>query len=239
MATFTQWRSLVDGSKINAIPDSGVARWDHENAINDTSILEDVWHDNDGTVNGPTYNSTGGPDGNGEYQYDASGNYIQLPSGASVGGLSEFTIAIQASPSKVNKYHALYAESDATNSEGGLKLQFTDDAHSPSNAYKIYFTNDSGTAFDTSTSNWTADSYQWFIYRSTGSAIEAWVDDTQEASTSVSGSLNTSLNDIRMGMDGSVGGEYLDGDTADGRAYDKALSPTEISNLVSTGSISG
>ena len=96
MTEFTEWRSLVDGQRISAIPDSAIHQWRFDEGSG-TTANDDIG-DLDGSISGSTFVSDN--NGVGEFVLDFDGtddhvDYEEVPSEIQ-GSNTEFSIAITA-----------------------------------------------------------------------------------------------------------------------------------------------
>jgi hypothetical protein len=225
----------IDGQDVlSAIPDSGVARWDFEDD-SDTTEAVDVWGDSNGSISGPSYSSSTVAEGSFALDFDESNDdEVVVPSDVYSFDGSSFTISayIQFKDTGDDVVFSKGPESDNDNEQlvigaygGGIEFSFyADDLRGPTPATDTWV-------------RWT------FTYDSgTGDRV-IWNGDTEDVSDTANDDLkNTDSSDLKFGddLDSIISGAqqpniYLD----DTRIYDKALSSTEVSNLVDTGSIDG
>lgn len=208
------------------IPDSAISRWSFENENNDTSVLADVWGNNDGTVSGATFNPSGGPDGTGEYQFD-SVDVITTPFNPA--GLSTFSIAVLFDYQPPSDNQALFMNESIQDFDEYVGFYITD-------ADTINWNNEDGSSNGTMSNTNPSTGYNWTIVTVNSGSETMYENDSQ---IDTNDNPTTSVGNY---SDWKIGGQYATADyfnsnIADIRAYSKELTSTEVTNLVTTGSI--
>jgi len=204
------------------IPDSGVLRYSFED-----NSATDVWGGFDGTVNGPTYQPSGGPDGLGAFDFDGSNDIIEVPSGATdvVESSGSVSVYVEVNLDSVGEDYFLFG----SNGSGRLILYMDAGGDNTYRGGSDSLTN----AFEGGA---VSGSYQDVVLTVGGGTAEVYTDGSLTDSTT--GSLESNIDGLDIGRDTS-NGRNLDGQISDFRIYDKVLSSSEVSNLSNTGSISG
>ena len=215
------WRSLITGDTVSTIPDitipdSGVLKYDFKD-----NTATDRWGSFDGTLNGPTYLSGGGPDGTGAFDFDGSNDYITVPEGATdaVESAGEASVYILVKLNDINRDHFLLSG----NSSRDLYLYM--DADGGGQGYRV--------ASEGATSD-TVEGASSGIYQSVvvtagpNNGLSVYTDGS--LTDSVNGSLDTSIGGLDIGR-GTSSSRNLDGEIAEFRMYDKELTALEVSNL--------
>jgi len=208
----------IDGQTAwTTIPDSGVSRLRMNNKNNDTSIANDVWGSNDGTVSGgATYLPSGGPGGSGAYD----GGHITLPLTsidlpASFGGWLYVN--------SVNSGH-IFGNYANTSSDDVFNNEFSFDLESIGASFSNYA--------PITTGSW----IHWVVTIDSNESV-LYLNGTQ-SETSVGGT-GTLSNGNNYCINGAPGTTARDQNAVydDWRLYSKKLTSTEVSNWHNTGSI--
>jgi len=209
-----------DGGVLKApfIPDSGVSRFEFE------QDLTDSWGGNDGVGSGISY-STDSADGDYSGVFDGS-DYVDVDGVASA-ITPPVTVSVWLKADNISNH----GEIIATRFERFSILTSFNQADS----IEFKISNSNGNAEYVS---WSASSNTYYLatatYDTDGSG-ELYIDGTSR------GTLSQTLEERSQATIGNQvnHGNGFDGLIDDARIYDKILSPTEISNLYNTGSISG
>ena len=218
----TQRAVLSSGQSGIARPDSRVLKYDFKD-----NTATDRWGSFDGTLNGPTYLSGGGPDGTGAFDFDGSNDYITVPEGATdaVESAGEASVYILVKLNDINRDHFLFTQ----NSSGGLALYM--DADEGGQGYR---------AGSEGVTSETVEGASSGIYQSVvvtagpNNGVSLYTDGS--LTDSVNGSLDTSIGGLDIGRD-NPSSRNLDGEIAEFRMYDRELTALEVSNLDSVGNI--
>lgn len=214
-----------DGDVVyTAIPSSGVLKWNCENGNNDTSVVEDVWFDNDGTVTNASYSNTLGNDSNGAY-YDACDINVGV---SGVSGPVSFS----------GWFFATWPEGD------GNKIVFNFD--DSGRKFGVHYNNNNNTGGyellidGTSIASNVTTAQSWIH-------IIGTYDGSGNAKIYINGNLENSASGLTDPTDS--GTLYISQAPNEGknnglriaefRQYSKVLSDTEASNIYNTGSIDG
>lgn len=215
------------------VPNSGVARWTHDDADTSGSTVLDVWNNNDGTLNGGV--TTGVSGANQEYntaeayEFDASDDFIDYGF-QPFAGTSAFSAAIYFRQTNTGRAAVL--------SESRSQLDVWDLRPNVSQNEVQFFT-DTGSRENLTKSHPLATG-TWYHLVATydGSEMALYIDGSLKGTKAQSGSLNDFGNPLIEGAF-SPDGTFFGGRLDDVRLYDKALSNTEVSNLYNNGSING
>lgn len=219
-----------------AIPDSGVSRWDFENTNNDTSIAVDERDNNNGTVSGATYLSSGGPDGNGAYSFDGTNDFVSVGSPTNL-VQEPFSVSALVSFDSLGSQETVFSHIESDPTEGWELTKSSSDVVQFLVADRNTTNSISGsTAVSSSTYHLFTGTY------GSGGDVTVYLDDSQDGTGS--GPFNaqaagTDTGDTRIGFSTSFSANVMDGDIARVDYYSKELSSTEVDNLHATGSING
>ena len=215
------------------IPDSGVSRWEFEEGSGSTA--NDSWNENDGTISDATYTTNSAV---GDYALDFGTDadfYYAEASSASNLRLNNWSVSIWA------YFNGWAAEIN------GLIIKGPGDATNDN--YEIRVTSNGATAafadgsnFYTTTGNTSLNTGQYYHLVATydGSTLKIYLDGSEDGSNSVSATPAQTSDSLKIGYEPDNDGDRRhNGLLDDPRVYNKALTATEVSNLYSTGSISG
>ena len=176
---------------------------------------------NDGTVNGATYNGSGGPEGLGEYNCDGFSNSIEGPVPSSVQGSKTKSLSGWVNPNSLpndgNFYHLINFGIDSADQAFGFFIRDT-------TVRAYHFSNDSNTGYSLSEGRW-----DHLVLTYDGSTSRTYINGNLEDSFN-SGTLNTGSTRLAIGANESLIKES-DCRFSDVRIYDKALSNSEINQL--------
>lgn len=207
-----------------AIPDSGVFRWNCGNGNNDTSVVEDIWGNQDGTVRSATYDANGGNDGNGAY-----------------GGNCDIDVGISGMNSSASFAGWFYAP---WSSGSGNRVVWNFDSNGRTIGVHYNNNNNSGgyelLLEGTSIPSNISDTQRWIhivVTSDGGGGGEIYIDGNLENSGTTS--YNSDSSGTLYISEAPAEGKNNDLRLAEFSQYDKVLNDTEVSNLYNTGSISG
>ena len=123
LRNITDWR-LHNGSQFNSI---AVLNLPFEGGSNSTFTKDYSTYSNNGTVSGATFNSTGGFNGFGAYEFDGASDYIKITDDASFDFTANenFTIIVWAKfPLQANDFNMLYSKVKSTADFDGYFLYY-------------------------------------------------------------------------------------------------------------------
>jgi len=202
------------------IPDSGIARYDFEQNV------EDSWNNNDGTDDTSTGYSTDSKVNSYSKVFDDSQNdYIDIP----IVDQSPIAIAGWVKWDTIGSQMTIAASWGSAGDQNGAILNKTS-----SDNIRCFIDNDSVTYTGYTIS---ADTWEFVGVNINGdlSNVELYVNEAINASGDLSSeSLTSGTYDIGRRADGAY---YLDGHIDDLRFFDKTLTESEFDNLRTTGSI--
>lgn len=215
------------------IPASAISRWTFDDADTSSGTAVDSWGDNDGTINGATTGVSGiaGYDNGEAYDFDGIDDWVNFGDIDAADGTNAFSVSIWISPDDVSTFQMVYNKT----STNVWSINITDSGQP---RWQCRDSNgNSGLAVGSSLS---VDTVVHLVGTWDSGSIVLYVDGSQAGTDSVAGSTLASTNDVvKVGGEDPGGYSHFDGVADDPRMYDKALSATEVSNLNSTGSISG
>jgi hypothetical protein len=232
---------LNSAGLFDAIPDSALMRLTFDDADTSGSTAEDVWNDNDGTINGATTGASGANQTyttNEAYSFDSS-DYVDLPD-LGLSSNTSFTLVAWANlntlASSKGSNHGVFGMRD-----GDDNLQF--DADKDGDKWQAFLGEFNGTRVELSGSNNSAGSTNtWYhvalTYNSNNTTSKLYVDASSVDSNTTQPSNFATTESLNVGRR-SDGASGFDGEIDDPRIYSKALSGTEVSNLYNNGSING
>ena len=190
-----------------------------------TNITRDYFGSNDGTVYGAIYNSTGGYDGNGTYEFDGVNDRINIPYSSSLNfsGNDEITITGWAKYDGGKGNDAIISQSteiliDKSGSTIRLILNsFTGDDRAEATSLV--------TPLD--------GSYGWFHFAGTydGTNISIFINGVKEESVTPTGVYGGITNNFIIGD----GLEEWNGSIDEVLIFNRSLTPTEITDLYTNG----
>jgi len=213
--------------ELNAIPDSGVSRWEFEQDVTDS------WGSNDGTNNGATF-TTDAKVGSYALDFDGTNDTVNVPDDPSLNFADgeEFSLSMWVKPASTSEIYTLFDK----RADAGYRFKL--------NAGEVEFIITDGSSFNSNSTSSTPVSSANVWYHLVGtwdgdSISEIYVDGGSiSTSTTSLGDLSDSA-DLNLGVRNSTPDQYLDGTLDDPRIYSKELTGTEVSNLYNTGSIDG
>lgn len=214
----------VDGEVVfgNAIPDPDIARWAAENDNGDTSVLFDSVGSFDGTaVDSPSYDPSGGNDGNGAYSLNGAGDGFSLPSGLFPQD-ADFSVGFRVRSSESGGQHLLTLKADLDS-----EMRFDS---GPSIAWESF----DGADFTGPSVPYPTGSYISGVatYNSDTPEMTLYVED---ASDSVQQAINTKSGQGGWGYRPSDGTLYAAMDFADGAVWGRTLSESEAQAWINDG----
>jgi len=219
------------------IPASGLERWSFANPNNDTSILKGVWNGRDGQVSGASYLSSGGPNGGGAFSF-GGGDTINVSAfnAAFNPDTGSYTVAALIKTSSSGNFRTIKgaAYNDPRASD---EFRKTD---SDNLQFRV---NDGGTSNSVIASvNVANGAWTWAVgVRDVqNSESRAYFGSSTPAATSsfsTVADMNTAGFNKGYHIGSTSNGKNWVGDIAECRRYDKALTDTEVGDLISQGSI--
>lgn len=211
------------------IPDSGVLRYEFEDD-SDTSTAIDSWQNYDGSINGAIYTSDA-QNGNSALQFDGTDDSVSIPNYDVAPG--SFSISIWAKKDNTGDNDPLLVKLDSNSTGYYLNIQ-----NDSSIDFRILDSNANDVRARPSVSETTDWQHIVATYDSSTDTAELFKNGTSIGSSSSSiGDFSNSVG-ADIGVD-DRGPNYFTGIVDEPRIFSKALSDTEVSNLHSTGSISG
>lgn len=206
----------------NNTPSSGVFRWSCENENNNTTIVKDVWNDNNGNVGSATYNSTGGVNNNGSYEGNCDIN-VTL---SGLSGSNSFSGWFYA-PWSNGSGNQIVWNYESTDRSFGIHYNNRDN----NAGYELLISGDSIATNISKTQEWV---HIIGTYDGNGNAKVYVNGDKKNSESNLSDPIDSGTLYISESP-----GEGKDNNLriADFRQYNKVLSDTEVSSLYSTGAI--
>jgi len=223
-----------DALTASAIPDSGISRWRFDEGSGTTAT--DSWGTNNGTINGASY-TTDAEIGTHALDFDGTDDYVDFGTPSILQDFisdNTFSVAMWVKPRDLGTLQTLFGNRD----NDGLLVRVQSDG-----SFGAYI-QVSGSADSASTSTLTADTYQHVTAVRDGSGAAGWtlyVDGSEDTTPNLDQGASgvTGDGEVLIGQQPAGANRQYDGIIDDPRVYDKSLSPTEVSNLYNTGSISG
>ena len=168
-----------------------------------------------GTINGATFNSAG---------YFTTGSNLWVSSGYGATGTSDMTIEqwVRASNFPVTFHATFYSQSSNASGFYGIGYGTTNG----------WFFGDYNGSVRNVASGGTAAINTWyhFVGRRSGGNLTVWINGTNVTVNSASTSISFTTADPRIGSNPAAPtGEYWNGDIAETRIYNRALTATEVS----------
>lgn len=210
---------FIAAEGLAAIPDSGISRWELEQNV------QDSWGSNDGTVVGnPQYVTDNQL---GTYALDFDGDdYVDLGDVLDFSGSSGFSVGVWVKMQTQTGDQGIFSKSQ----QGARQWQLNEN----SNEWRFAVFDSAGDP-STVSSQATTGSWTHLVGVYDGSQIELFADGTSQDTGAISSVQSVSTSTW-------IGGYFStsfvwNGIIDDPRAYDKALTATEVSNWYNTGSI--
>jgi len=226
----------VDGSTVfSTIPDSGISRYEFEDS-SDTTTAVDSWGNNDGTIDGATYDGTRSAFGESSLLFDASAaDGVDVPNDGSLNPSDELSIAVWAYPTTISGNRRVFvSKGDINNEEIGI---FVESDGQVVARIKI----DGSRITLLGSSNLPTDEWTFFTLTFGGSESVLYEDGSSVASDNTSGSITTNTEKLQFGRDEiqtASGSDYaFDGNLDHIDLYNKGLSSSEVSDLFNNGNI--
>ena len=168
-----------------------------------------------GTINGATFNNAG---------YFTTGSNLWVSSGYGATGTSDMTIEqwVRASNFPVTFHATFYSQSSNASGFYGIGYATTNG----------WFFGDYNGSVRNVASGGTAAINTWyhFVGRRSGGNLTVWINGTNVTVNSASTSISFTAADPRIGSNPAAPtGEYWNGDIAETRIYNRALTATEVS----------
>lgn len=191
----------------------------------------DQWGSNDGTVDGATYESTGGPRSDGAYHFDGTNDFVDC--GQVVG--STFTASawckFDTLPSSEPDNRRIVANFTTSDSSGWGIFGHKD---TDSIRFDLYDSNGNKITKSTQDNFISVGSWYHTVLTADGSTANFYVNG--EIITSTSHGSSDGTNNLNIGRGPHSGGvEYFDGQIDDVRLYNRAFSPSEVHDLYQYG----
>lgn len=234
MAPIGAARAGVLGSGGPDIPDSGVSLWEYEDD-SDTSTAIDSWGTEDGSINGAAYTTDSQVGSHALSFVESEGDYVGPFTNAAYSFSGSFSLGawIKANSFDTRRPVLSKGHSRGFNEDVDYYLSVGDDTY----RFAISDGNNndmvSGGTVSTGTFTHIVGVFD------AGTEVAVYADGSLVDSTAT-GITPQDQHNLRHGS-GAGGGStaFFDGIIDDPRVYDTALTPTEISNWHSTGSIDG
>ncbi|MBU0470130.1 MAG: LamG domain-containing protein, partial [Nanoarchaeota archaeon] len=188
-----------------------------EGGSNATSTREYV-NDNNVTVTDALWNSTGGYDGKGAYEFDGAGDQITVPS-VYLNGSQNFSVFTWATTNKFDQYRTLFIK------PGSFHILF---ANIDGGGISCRVTNTTGTinSVTTTTGVWTDSNWHFIGCQVYGNqSIEIYVDDVVVRTGTYAGPHNVTTSDITIGNNG---GTDWNGSIDEVMFFNHSLSPQQV-----------
>jgi len=189
----------LDADNIKSYPGSGTTWYDIASTNNGT------------LVNGPTFSGSNPS----YFRFDNTNDYVQLP--ASLGYTSEVSAFawFRSIGSPTGGYHIIFGPTSleiSIPSGGAIRTGIVTNTR--------YVSNHGSGLTD---GNW---HYVGFTFE--GTTKNSYIDGVFVGGQTTAGTLNFSFGDRTMGRFGGSSAYYLNGDISNARIYNRALTPTEI-----------
>ena len=177
---------------------------------------------NNGTVSGATWNSTGGYDGKGAYEFDGSSSYISIGDSAGLNftGYDNFTISVWINPSNIGGYRAIFGKGDTQ-----YHLQIL------SGGIIEFCTYDASWRCATSDSEISLNTWHHIVARRQGSEAALFVNGVKQATTGNIGQIQPTEYDILIGENSQAVGRYFNGTIDELMIFNRSLSAEQIKAL--------
>lgn len=209
----------------NTIPDSATNHWDMKNSNNDTAIAKDIIGQYDATAtNSPTYNTSGGPNGEGAYSF--SGNSFL---GIGDGTIEFDTGTVAVLVNRTNNENGIVAHG-WNNGRFALSYEFQG-----SNGYEFRIEDNDGTSHLITSGITTSGSYLWLIgaVDASNKEMEFWVDDVSQGTSNANGVDDASTGGAGIGSrHATVAKDSWEGDIAECIVFDKRLEQSDVDRFV-------
>jgi hypothetical protein len=219
----------------SAIPDSAISRYEFEDS-SDTNTAIDSWGDNNGAIDGATYDETRSAFGESSLLFDASDDDgVDVPNDGSLNPSDELSIAVWAYPTTISGGRRIFvSKGDINNDEIGI---FVESDGQVAARIKI----DGSRIELLGSSNLPTDEWTFFTLTFDGSESVLYEDGSSVATDSTSGSITTNTEKFQFGRDEiqtASGSDYaFDGNLDHSDLYNKGLSSSEVSDLFNNGDI--
>ena len=220
----TNWR--LDGSPIM------VLNMPFEGGSNATFTKDYSGYGNNGTVNGATWNSTGGYDGWGAYEFDGVNDGIDISDSSSLSNLSTVTVeawikldAYTATGTYPNDVETIVTKYTWASGYGGFDLAI-DGGKNP--GFLIF----NGQSYDFANASETVSLNTWYHLVGTydGTTIKIYVNGVLKNTTNYpEGNLNSSGTNLEIGSQGNT--REFNGTIDEVRIYNQVLSEEQIKAL--------
>lgn len=229
--------------EVSGLPDGVVAEYPMVNDNGDTSVVEDFAGSYDGDVTGASYNSSGGPHGQGSYTFDSDSDRIEYPDGAAIGGTSERTLLAWFNVDDTGDRQMIYGYGNDTEYEAfelEVNYPYNPEGNSDNQAENTVGVH-TWSASVTGPNGLIEDYSAWHMFAAThegGGSMDgvSLYYDGDSISTSVndSGSLDTGTANFASGSSVAHGDNttnVVSGDVAYPVILDRELSASEIQSI--------
>lgn len=232
--TALDWSSeIVDSSEVDAssqsvspapasVVDNGLV---HQYTFNEGNANDLVGTAN-GTINGPTHVSSGGPQSDGAYDFDGSNDYIGINGVAdSLAGKSELTVSLWAKPVDGDR-GTLFAIN--TDSGGNVFMLWLG---SNGQNIKVYDGGGGGNSVESSVNDGT---WRHIVLRMDSNGYDVFIDASEEIIDHASPNPPSASDHVSIGQefDGGLStSDHYNGLVDSVRVYDRALDSTEVETI--------
>ena len=219
-----------DSNIRESIGDQLVGEWtfDSTTPLSDTS----GFGNNGAITGGVTYNATGGYNGNGDYTFDGSTGYIQVPYSSSLNITGDMTISAWVYPTAYcapTHCGIIVARSSNTGMEYGLYVDASGIAFSYQNTGGSWY--DPSRKSSVPLNTWTEIAV---VRDMTKNIIKYYKNGVLVATDAANGTAVNASNPLRIGEDAGWSG-FFQGSIDDVRIYGSSLLETDIEKLYAEG----
>jgi len=209
----------VDGQTVFSavtIPDSIINRWPFDEGSGST--VNDSEGSDNGTINGATWVTGNGGNGDAYLDFDGGGEYVEVPALTMNTPLS---VSVWVNPDTVSSDMSFMG-----NFGGGFISNFEIGISSVGDFEAIV----NGTGSTTITASASANLWQMVTMTFAGSTVSLYVDGVLE-NTNGSASMQNSTEDIGIGAANAGGSNPFEGHIDDPIIFDDELSASEVSDI--------
>ena len=194
-----------------------------EGGSNSTYTKDYSGYGNDGTVNGATFNRTGGKIG-GAYEFDGVDDYVEVPNSASLNITNEITIEAWIKPASFTDYDAIVANFEYPTNPEGYSFRVHSDNHlvwravlSGDNSYSI-----------TSDSTMTIDNWYHVVLTHDASYTRLWINGNLDKEDNPGGTIVNLGKVLMIGWDDYAADRVFNGSIDEVKIYNYSLSGDQI-----------
>ena len=201
--------------------------------LTNTDDVKDYAGSNDGTNNGSTYSfdnplGDGGQYGSASREFSGTNQYITLANSAFPTGDFSISLWVKRHTTDWYDYLSMWEGSGTNRKFAVMNRNFT-------NRVIFYWIDNTNTSYNIGeTSGTVLNANEWYhvgVTYETGVAAKVYINGIEDGSSTSAGTLQSSTADLVIGSrDGSTSYE-LDGNLADVRIYDTALTGTDMYDL--------